>query len=109
MNNTPDNSTNPYDNIEEQNEDDSQPTWDGTYPGDTEVEIEIYNDSIEIDDPTDDGADDPSNYDDAGDEYDTGWIGYNDDADAVASAGWGMDEDYNNYDYGDSGMCGGEW
>lgn len=90
---------NPYDNIEEQY-DDSYPEWDGNYPGDAEVEI---------DDPTDESADDPSNYDDAGDEYDTGWIGYNDDADALASAGWGMDEDYNNYDYGDSGMCGEEW
>ena len=39
--------------------------------------------------------DDPSNYDDCGDDYDTppdGGEGC--DGDSLASAGWGMDEDY---------------
>ena len=39
------------------------------------------------------GEDDPTNYEDCGDDYDTeddSWP----DGDSLASAGWGMDEDY---------------
>ena len=38
--------------------------------------------------------DDPSNYDDCGDAYDCEDDSWSD-GDSLASAGWGMDEDYN--------------
>mgnify|MGYP003659251992 FL=1 len=37
--------------------------------------------------------DDPSNYDDCGDDYDCEDDSWSD-GDSLASAGWGMDEDY---------------
>ena len=40
------------------------------------------------------GEDDPSNYDPCGDDYDCEDDSWSD-GDSLASAGWGMDEDYN--------------
>ena len=70
MNKEPNNMQNPYENIDEFY-DASYPEWDGNYPGE----------------------DDPSNYDDCGDDYDCEDDSWSD-ADSLASAGWGTDEDY---------------
>ena len=61
---------NPYENTDEFY-DDSHPQWDGNYPGE----------------------DDPANYEDCGDDYDTEDDSWSD-GDSLASAGWGTDEDY---------------
>ena len=67
MNKEPNNMQNPYENTDEFY-DDSHPQWDGNYPGE----------------------DDPANYEDCGDDYDTEDDSWSD-GDSLASAGWGMD------------------
>ena len=42
------------------------------------------------------GQDDPSNYDDCGDDYDCEDDSWHD-ADTFTSIGWGMDEDYGHF------------
>ena len=49
-----------------------------------------------------DGADDPTNYDHCGDDYDCEDDSWHD-ADTYTSIGWGTDEDYGHYGYDEDG------
>lgn len=61
---------------------------------------EIRSDVLPLPDPEEDDADDADF--DTGDEPSEGWTDAQADADALASAGWGTDEDYGCFDSCDS-------